>query len=297
MLNLKYLQQFVELSKSTSMNQYAAKINGTHAQVSKLVMTLEKEFGHKLILRDKKRATIELTDKGQVLLKRIPYLFNEISLMRAIINTDEELEIGNFDLYTTLHLIDYWIAPKLNIFSEDNPHITLNLFGREDTPTHDEKRTLLTVSPKTEGDDTIEQVLLKNYHIGLWASKGYLEKYGRPSNVVDLAHHKIICFERNWNKRAYPTMNWYMNNTDIQLKHEDVHIIRSSVGVMKAAEGGMGIFSLSEESIEILGMSFERVLPDLEGPVVPMCFSYPKAWKNHKSLQIIKNFLIELFKD
>jgi len=43
-------------------------------------------------------------------------------------------------------------------------------------------------------------------------------------------------------------------------------------------------------------MKFERILPNFEGPIVPMCFSYPEAWKNHKSIQIIEEFVADIFK-
>ncbi|MBA3283642.1 MAG: LysR family transcriptional regulator [Nitrosopumilus sp.] len=295
-MNLKYLQQFLELSKCVSMSQFAAKTEVTHAQVSRMVMELEKEFGYQLLIRDKSRTNIKLTKKGEVLVKRIPFVFNEISVMKSFVHSDEETELGNFDLYTTTYLIDYWIAPHLHEFKIKYPNITLNLFGREDAPGHEEKRTTFTISPKTEETEEVTQVFMQNFHIGLWASQEYLKNHGCPQHVSDLSNHMIICFERSWPERAYPTMNWYMNNTNFRLKQENVIIIRSSVGIMKAADAGLGIFSLSQESIDTFGMSFQRILPELEGPVVPMCFSYPTAWKHHKSIQIIENFLQNIFK-
>ena len=90
-------------------------------------------------------------------------------------------------------------------------------------------------------------------------------------------------------------MNWYMNNTNFILRPENVVVIRSSIGIMQAAQEGLGIFSLSKESIETMNMSFERILPNFEGPIVPMCFSYPQAWKDHKSIKIIEAFLLKIF--
>ncbi len=297
-MNLKYLQQFLNLSKCASMSQYAAKTQVTHAQVSRMVMELEKEFGYQLLIRDRTKSNIRLTKKGEILTKRIPFVFKELTCMRSLVDSDEELELGNFDLHTTTYLIDHLISENIAAFKAKYPQITLNMFGREDTPSHYEKRTIFTVSPKTEGtegDDEVEQILLKNFHVGLWASKDYVAKHGYPKHISDLTHHKIICLERNWHERSYPTMNWYMNHTNFQLKQENVIVIRSSVGMMKAAQAGLGIFSLSKESINTLGMSFERVLPGLEGPIVPMCFSYPAAWKNHISVKLIEEFLVEVF--
>jgi DNA-binding transcriptional LysR family regulator len=296
-MNLKYLQQFLNLSHCTSMSQYAAQANVTHAQVSRMVMELEKEFGYQLLIRDRTKSNIKLTKKGETLAKRIPYIFKELACMRALMDSDEELEMGNFDLHTTTYLIDYWLCDYLAEFKRNYPNITLNLFGREDAPTHDEKKTMFTISPHTEGDKEVEQVFLRDFHVGLWASKEYIARHGEPKHISDLSQHRIICFERNWQDRAYPTMNWYMNNVNFQLRQENAIVIRSSVGIMRAAQTGLGIFSLSQESIATMGMSFERILPEFEGPIVPICLSYPAAWKGHKSVQLIEQFLISKFKE
>jgi DNA-binding transcriptional LysR family regulator len=295
-MNLKYLKQFFELSEYVSMNQYAAQNNITHAQVSRMVMELEKEFGYQLLIRDKSQSNLKLTKKGEVLVKRIPFIFKEIENMRSLLDHDEELERGNFDLITTTYLVDYWISPWLIDLKKKYPYLTLNLLCREDAPSAEEKKTQFTISPFTQDNDDIIQVKLRDFHIGLWASKKYIQRYGYPEHIADLSRHILICFERNWPDRAYPTMNWYVNNTNFVLKPENVIVIKSSVGIMKAAQEGLGIFSLSEESIRTMNMSFERILPNFEGPIVPMCFSYPKAWQGHKSVKIIETFLLNIFK-
>lgn len=295
-MNLKYLKQFLQLSEFPSMSQYALKAGVTHAQVSRMVIELEKEFGFQLLVRDKTQGILKLTKKGETLVKRIPFIFREIENMQALLKSDQDLERGVFDLYTTGYLVDYWISPNLAKFKKDNPLITLNLFGREEMLSPEEKKTMLTVSAKTKEDEDYEQVLLRDFHIGLWASEDYIKRNGMPEHVADLARHVLICFERKWPERSYPTMNWYMNNTDFMLNPSNVIIIRSSVGIMNAAKAGLGIFSLAEESIKTMGMKFVRILPHLEGPVVPMCFSYPTAWKDHVSILKIKEFLFNTFK-
>lgn len=295
-MNLKYLKQFLDLSRFESMSQYAVYAKVTHAQVSRMVMELEKELGYQLLIRDKSKTSIKLTSKGETLIKRIPVIFREIEQMKALLETEKDLEQGNFDLYTTHYLIDYWISPQLAHFRNSNPSIVLNLFGREDSPTPEEKKTMFTISPQSEATG-VHHTFLRNFHIGLWASETYIKRYGRPEHVSDLARHVVLCFERKWNDNSYPTINWYMNNVNLNLKPENIIIIRSSVGIMRAAESGLGIFSLSDEGIKTLGLKFERILPHIEGPVIPMCLSYPSAWKDHKSIKKIEEFLVRLFKE
>ncbi len=197
-MNLKYLAQFLELSKHKSMNQYAAAAKVTHAQVSRMVSELEKELNCPLLIRSRSRAEIALTRQGRVLIKRIPFVFNELKHLEKSVHIDEALERGVFDIFTTHYLLDYFIAPKLAEFKNQCPHITLNVFGREDSPTLEERKTLLCISPYIENNHDIEQTYLGDFHIGLWADKKYLDRYGRPESMSDLSRHTVICFERNW---------------------------------------------------------------------------------------------------
>jgi DNA-binding transcriptional LysR family regulator len=294
-MNLKYLAQFLELSKYKNMSQYAVEAKVTHAQVSRMVSELEKELNCPLLIRSRSRSDIALTRQGKTLVKRIPFVFNELEHMEKSIHMDESLERGVFDIYTTHYLLDYFIAPKLAEFKNKCPDITLNFFGREDSPTIEERKTLLCISPFIEGGQSIQQTHLGDFHIGLWANSTYLDRYGRPKNISDLSRHTILCFERNWGASHYPTINWYMNNSGLSLNPENVIIIKSSVGIMRAASKSLGIFSLSEEGTRDLGFKFERVLPDLEGPTVKICFSYPDSWKEHASLKKINEFLKSVF--
>jgi len=296
-MNLKYLAQFLELSKYKSMSQYAVEAEVTHAQVSRMVSELEKELKCPLLIRDRSRSDIELTRQGKVLINRIPFVFNELDYIEKSVQIDESLNKGVFDIYTTHYLLDYFIAPKLAEFKDQYPDITLNFFGREDSPSLEERKTMLCVSLFNEGAKQIHQTHLGDFHIGLWASKKYLDRHGRPENMSDLSRHTIICFDRSWGDAAYPTINWYMNNSSLSLNSEKIVIIKSSVGIMNAANEGLGIFSLAEESIKALGLNFERVLPKVEGPTVKICLSCPNNWKEHSSLKKIDEFLKSTFKE
>ena len=85
-MNLKYLKQFLQLSEFPSMSQYALKAGVTHAQVSRMVIELEKEFGFQLLLRDKTQGILKLTKKGETLVRRIPFIFREIENMQALLS-------------------------------------------------------------------------------------------------------------------------------------------------------------------------------------------------------------------
>ena len=140
-MNIRYLRQFLELSRFSSMNQYASQNNVTHGQVSRMVSELEKYFGYTLLIRDKTQTRLKLTKKGAILVRRIPFIFREIDNMRSLLDQDMGLEHEIFDLTTTAHLVDYWISPYLRSLKDKYPYLTLNLFCKEDAPSLDDKKT------------------------------------------------------------------------------------------------------------------------------------------------------------
>ncbi len=92
---------------------------------------------------------------------------------------------------------------------------------------------------------------------------------------------------------TYPNINWHLKNLDI--KSEDLLCINSSAALIKAARNGLGIISLSAEAIEASGYSLVRVLPDLEGPMVTMCLTYPTYFQQNKLIKNIEDFFKKKF--
>lgn len=193
-------------------------------------------------------------------------------------------------------IIDFWLCPDYPKFISENPKTILNFYGEEKGLSPELKKNCLTISPfDPRCSDEIEQEKLGDFNVKLWASKSYLKTWGTPKSVKDLESHLILCQEKEWPKNPYPTINWYRDQYGDQITKENTIIIRSSLGIIHAAQKGLGIFSLSEESLTHLGYLFEPVLPEIKGPTVDMRFTYPAKWKEYKSLKLIRKFIHNLF--
>ncbi|MBM3610486.1 MAG: LysR family transcriptional regulator [Alphaproteobacteria bacterium] len=295
-MNLRYLLQFYELSHHETMSSYAKAVGVTAPQVTRMVSELEKEFNAPLLIRKKNRAIIEFTEKGKLLLSRIPIILSEIKNTKDLVQLNPNEDSGKFNLYTTHFLIDYLLSPHLIRLKEKVPGITLDLYGLETPLSEKDKKYNLSISPYVPNLAGITQVDLMTFHIGLWASEDYIRRCGEPKHPSDLKGHNFLCFEEKWPELSYPTVNWYLENSFFEVREANVQVIRSSVGIMQAAKSGLGIFSVSKESLNLFDMKFVPILPNLKGPVVRMCFTYPNEWKDYKSIKSIEEFLVSLFK-
>lgn len=277
------------------MREYAKHSGRTATQVSRMVMELEKDFGVTLVHRSKKGINLEFTDQGKTLVEHIPTLLGNLDNIRSLLELDKITPSGVFNLYTTHFLIDYVLAPNLADLREKHPALTLNLYGTESPLVEESKRNSLVIAPYCDDPTGRIQTELKTFHVGLWASKTYVEQFGMPKHPHELSRHSFLCFDAEWHETLYPNVNWCFKNDIFSLDKKHMCIVRSSVGLLRAANSGMGIFSLSEESVKMFGGDFVRILPELEGPKLTMCLTYPEAWKNLPSIQVIESFLKDLF--
>jgi DNA-binding transcriptional LysR family regulator len=103
---------------------------------------------------------------------------------------------------------------------------------------------------------------------GLWASKSYLKKRGRPKQLADLTEHDCVLF-RGKSGRA----RWTFQDDHIDV--EGVLSVDDFGFLAHALEAGLGIGPLPIFTAR--RSSLERVLPELELPGAPIHVVMPSA--------------------
>ncbi len=294
MFKLEQLQEFIELCEFPSLYEYAKFKGVAHSKVSKMVNDLEDHFGCKLIQRSRVGSN-KITEEGQRLFKLAPNLLKDAIQLKDVVRHEFEKDEGTFDLITTNVLLEHWISPNLGKFRSKYPGINLNLIPSEQIPDSSITKTTLSVCPEMKIGTKVKQKHLRDFNVGMWASKKYIKRFGKPEHVSDLGRHRLLCFSNSWTENVYPTLNWYAEHKGVSITPGNVTIIRSSLGILQAAKDGLGIFSLAQENIEKMGFEFERILPNITGPKIPMCFTYPEKWEHSKAIMSIQKFLMECF--
>jgi DNA-binding transcriptional LysR family regulator len=292
-MDFEYLKNFYELVLAGSVRKLAEIKDIPVGKVSRQLSVLERELGTTLLERKQGIAGLKLTRQGQILFGALPGIIGSIENVKAMMGSDPNLNKGEVTIYTTSSLIEDWIVPILPSFFEQYPSIHLNFLRHDNLLSEEMKARVISITPKSEELDNIIQVPLRDFHVGLWASSEYLERYGIPKKQTDLIRHRLLVFAKDFDKMTYPNINWHLKNLDI--KSEDLLCINSSAALIKAARNGLGIISLSAEAIEASGYSLVRVLPDLEGPMVTMCLTYPAYFQQNKLIKNIEDFFKKKF--
>jgi DNA-binding transcriptional LysR family regulator len=293
-MDFDYLRNFYELVLAGSVRKLSEIKNIPIGTISRQLSTLERSLGHTLLERKQGIAGLKLTREGKVLFDALPGILGAFDSTKMMMESNPELNKGEITIYTTTSLIEDWLVPMLPNFFESYPSIHLNLMSHDSLLPEEMRSRVISIIPKGEKTENIVQVPLHDFHVGLWASSAYLERYGCPKNQADLVRHRLLVFAKDFDKMTYPNINWHLKNLDI--KREDLLCINSSSALIKAAQSGIGIISLSAEAVQASGYSLERVLPDLQGPTVTMCLTYPSYLKQNNIINNVEEFLKKNFK-
>jgi len=292
-MEMDYLKIFYELSLAGSVRKLS-EIKGVPAgKISRQLISLERELGHTLLERKQGIAGIKLTPQGKILFEALPGILGAFDNVKTMMSSDPNLNQGEITIHTTSSLIEDWIVPMLSSFFETHPSVHLNLISHDNLLSEEAKARLISISPQGEEIENVIQVPLLNFHVGLWASSTYIERFGCPKVQTDLKRHRLLVFAKDFDKMTYPNINWHLKNLDI--KREDLICINSSSALIKAARQGVGIISLSSEAIQASGYTLVRILPDLQGPTVTICLTYPSYFKQNKIIKCVEEFFKDNF--
>lgn len=292
-MEYEYLKNFYELVLAGSVRKLSEIKDLPVGKVSRQLSVLERDLGATLLERKQGVAGLKLTRQGKILFDALPNIIGAIDNVKMMMDSDPNLNKGELILYTTTSLIEDWLVPMLPDFFETYPSIQLNLMSHDTLLPEEMMKRVVSIIPKCEETEGIVQVPLLDFHVGLWASHEYLDRYGRPKSMSDLTRHRLIVYAKELDKMTYPNVNWHLRS--LQIKSEELLFIHSTSARIKAALKGLGIISLSEEAILASGNILERVLPDLEGPTVTMCLTYPDYLKENKIIKNVEANLIKHF--
>ncbi len=181
---------FLEIVRAGSFNRAATKLQMTQPTVSRRMVRLEQTIGVKLFERDRRGPT--LTAQGH-------RIFNDASvaqasLMRAsnVGRNPPSLIEGDCRILMSDGLGCYWLARFLPAFLERHPNVELKIFGNSDGVAERRESFDLEFVFREPSASELVSAKIGTQHFVPFASCDYLEKYGMPQSVDDLAQHKLI---------------------------------------------------------------------------------------------------------
>lgn len=296
-MDVNKLKTFYYVALEGSYKKASVYLDVKIPYISKHITALENAVKCKLFKRSHR--SLILTEKGQELLAHVQILIHQMEKIEELTSFDNK-EDDIIRIVTTTGVTSLWLIKKLEAFQKLYPKYKLRIITVEekiDVSTHYADVAIL---PKIDSNPNIIQKKLFTFHIKLFASKGYLEKFGTPETISDLDNHRLISFYHN--EMGYRgDVDWHLRRgiKDEATRMPDL-VINSAVGGYIAAMSGMGIMSFAEEFPNILGAvavpdmqmsneSLVNVLPH-ESVEVPIYFSTHHLKMKLDKVLVLSNF-------
>jgi len=286
------LKVFYYVAKHENVSSAAKELNVSQSALSRHIALLEHHLKFKLF--DRKSTGITLTNQGQILYQAVKKMMEELDITQHLLReTPAELQ-GTLKVDATNSLVNSWLVYYLGEFNARYPEINLRIVGDDHLAPPDNTQIEISLRPYIHNsEEDLIQNYLMTWQLKLYAHPSYIANFGMPQDVMNLENHRLLSFGEDEDvAKPYNEVNWLLRLSSPPIK--PYMCVNSSYGLFLAAEAGLGIVSLSQESPLLRSSRLIPVLSDIIGPQIEIYCIYPKALSNYKRINVFQEFLKEI---
>ena len=277
------LKAFYYVAKVGNISGAAHFLKLSQPAMSRQISKLEKHLGYPLFTRN--RGGVKLTRKGEDLLGIVESIFIELKAYthnnHSLVKNEGKRKIR---IATTHALAAYVINDLILDYNKEHPEFVFELTCNDHMIDVIMNDVDIAIRPYDSTSQSVVQKPLFTLQKKLYASMGYLEKYGEPQSLEDLHKHNIIA-PANSEGYPYADVNWILNIGAIKGEElEPVYTSDSIECLIDAAKRDIGIIG-GYECMKILkNANLKNILPEISENEVKLYFIYPRYKKDDKAI-------------
>ena len=241
MNQLDTLQIFQRVAELASFSGAARQLGLPNATVSLAVQQLEQMLGTRLLQRTTRR--VQMTVDGEAFYRRSKELLDDFESLRGMFRAGGKALAGKLRVDMSSAMAREVVLPELQAFLEQHPQLEIELSAS------DRRVDLIG-----EGFDcvlrtgTLDDSSLVARPIGHLvqincASPAYLERYGVPHTLEDLAHHKLVHYRQVLGGRS-SGWEWFDGKQTHYVPMAGSLTVNSTETYDAACQAGLGMIQL-----------------------------------------------------
>ncbi len=238
MNKLDLLRSFIRVTELSSFTQAGESLGLPRSSVSEHVQALEELVGTRLLQRTTRK--VQATQDGLVLYERSRDLLAQMDELQGLFRQDAALLAGRIRFDMPSVMARRVIMSRLPEFMARHPQIELEISGT------DRRVDLLgegfdcVLRVGAQPDQSVVARHLCELRMVNCASPAYLQRYGRPESVADLAEHRLVHYVGVLGARS-PGFE-YLHNGKLQQVPMAGSVTVNSIDCYEAAcLGGFGL--------------------------------------------------------
>ncbi|MGZ3417569.1 MAG: LysR family transcriptional regulator [Polyangiales bacterium] len=284
-IDLNDLAVFVRVVDGNGFTAAAKALAVPKSSVSRAVSRLEEALGVRLLQRTTRKVTI--TDAGRALHARVREQVAALSDATNEVADSGKVAQGVIRVTAPVDLGIAFLADAVARFVERHPHvrIELSLTGRLVDMVEEGFDVAIRASRMV--DSSLVGRKLGTSALGLFASKKYLERHGKPTKISDLGSHACVLFRTKSGSITW-TLSGPGGDEDVDvhgpISADDMLFVERAI----AADGGIGLLPLFHRGAELV-----RVLPHHSVKMAPIYMLTPSKRHEPARVTLFREFLID----
>ncbi len=247
------LRVFLATARAGQILAASRRLGLNHATVGRRLDALEASLGHRLF--ERRPSGCVLTREGGAFLAFAERMEAEMAAARASLAEAETGLAGTVRIGAPDGFGAAFLAPRLTGLIERHPSLKVQLVPVPQAFSISRREADIAITVERPSQGRLVARRLVPYALGLYASRAYLDRFGRPETAADLSRHRLVGYVEDL--VFSPSLHYA---AEIAADWRSRLEISSALGQFEAVASGAGI--------GILHAFVAARRPDLE-PVLP----------------------------
>lgn len=278
---------FLATAEEGSLSAAARALGQTQPTLGRQVSALEDDLG--VTLFERAGRSLTLTQAGLELLEHFRAMGNAAQRISLAASGQSQAIEGQVRITATNLMATYHLPPVLRKIRKTAPGIGIEIVASNEVRDLTRREADIAIRHgRPEQPDLIAKLVGETL-AHLYASRDYLDGYGRPERPSDLSDADFIGFETP--ERLLPILN----PLGLSLtRHNFKLITESGTLILELARQGFGITIVTEE-VAALAPNLEIVLPSLDPFPIPIWLVTHRELHTSRRIRLVFDLLAESF--
>jgi DNA-binding transcriptional LysR family regulator len=281
------VRTFLAVAECGSLNAAARLLGMTQPTISRRMEDFEYRLRAKLF--DRSSRGVVLTEAG-LMVRDLAQSMARLggSILRDVAGHDHS-DSGRVRISALDGIAGFLIAPALPKFQIANPQVQVTIDCGLGSSSILESEPDLTLEVSENFAPDLVSTPIATMHYCVFASREYLDLYGTPKTLAEVAEHRTVRHTSHGEQRS--TLN--PKAEAIAILSGSHFVSNSSAATFQAIRSGAGIGSLPTY---VLTIAPELVMLDLEPWAHPVLFLRHRAMiEQQRRVKAVKDWLMEVF--
>lgn len=273
MNKLELLRTFVRVTELSSFTQAGESLGLPRSTVSEHVQALEELLGTRLLQRTTRK--VQATQDGRVLYERSKDLLAHMEELEGLFRQDEAQLSGRIRVDMPNVMARELILPRLPAFMDAHPLIDLEISSSDRQVDLIAEGFDCVLRVGAQPDQTVVARKICSMPMVNCVSPAYLQRYGTPITLADLAQHQLVHYVRPLGSRS-AGFEYQQGNKVHRVPMAGRVTVNSTDAYQAACLGGFGITQVPLLGIRELLARGElvSVLPEYPAPALDVSMLY-----------------------